>query len=139
MRVTIEHDLLFAIDLTREFALQVFRRELYRRQWILDLVSQAARHFTPGRLLLRLYQFGQIVDDYNLFLLLIGLAARANSDTQPPYEPERPCWSFDDACCIEEYGWDECCRWPVRPDDDQGLFDAEERFADDAPPPLRCR
>ena len=74
-----------------------------------------------------------------LFLLLIGLAARANSDAQPPYEPERPCWSFDDACCIEEYGWDECCRWPVRPDDDQGLFDAEERFADDAPPPLRCR
>ncbi len=68
-----------------------------------------------------------------IFVLLIGLAANADSTPTPPPVTEPPCWSFDDDCCIEQYGWDECCGWPDRRDD-RGLFDAEEGFADD---PLR--
>lgn len=76
-----------------------------------------------------------------IFVLLIGLAANADStEPGPPPEPEPRCWSFDDACCIEAYGWGECCDWYDDRDrnDDRGLFDAEERFADDPPRRERC-
>ena len=76
-----------------------------------------------------------------IFVLLIGLAANADStEPSPPPEPEPVCWSYDDECCIAEYGWDECCDWYDERDHDdgRGLFDAEERFADDPPRRDRC-
>lgn len=72
-----------------------------------------------------------------LFLLLVGVAATSNR-TEPP-EPPR-CYGDEVACCVESYGWSECCAGPDEPwRDDGGLFDAEERFADDpVSPDRRC-
>lgn len=68
----------------------------------------------------------------SMVLLLVGLAASAGNRTSSP--PEPPCWGGGVTCCVEDYGWQECC--PVEPNrwrHDDGLFDAEERFADDVP------
>ena len=73
MRVAIQQQLLVGADLAAELALQAFRRQLYRCQRILDFVRQAARHFAPGRFLLRLDKLGQIVDHDDLLLAVVGL------------------------------------------------------------------
>ena len=44
---------------------QPLRRKLYRRQWILDLVRDALRHFLPRRRLLRPQQVRQIVNHHH--------------------------------------------------------------------------
>ena len=51
-------------DLPREAPLQPFGGELDRRQRVLDLVRDAARHIGPGRLALRRLQLGDVVEGH---------------------------------------------------------------------------
>jgi hypothetical protein len=51
-----------AIHAAQELAPHALRGQLDRRQRILDLVRQAARHLAPGRVALRLQQRGDVVE-----------------------------------------------------------------------------
>src|SRR6202042_2540445 len=58
----------------QQAAAQALGGQLYRRERILDLVRQAARHFAPGRVALRLQERGDVVehDDETHVAVLAG-------------------------------------------------------------------
>ena len=69
-------------DIAEIFALQALGRELDRRQGVLDLVRDPARHVRPGGLALRREQLGHVVEGHDIPLDIATYPLRGDPHVQ---------------------------------------------------------